>query len=580
MGAAFAAPVRAQTNYPLGPDSQTKENVPHGKTTHYTYKNSRIFPATERDYWVYVPAQYDQSKPACVMVFQDGGGWQDAKGQFRVPVVFDNLIASGEMPVCVAIMVNPGIVPAARENALPRFNRAVEYDTPSDAYARFLTGELLPEVGKTIKLTSDPNERAIAGTSSGGIAAFTAAWTRPDLFRRVVSFIGSFTDLRGGNTYPSQIRKMEPKPLRVFLQDGSQDLDIYSGSWFDANTNLAHALQFSGYKYQFVTGDNGHNGQQGASLLPDALRFIWKDYPNPVAAKANDKQPVLQVVSANESWELVYDGAGKVGGLCADSNGNVMLSDTGADALILLGVGNPTPIALVAKAGGAEAIAFAPDGKIIASQPAKNRVVSFDAAASGKETVRVKSIAASAVTVGSDGMIYATDTHEGRLYGVSAKNTVTALDADLPGGGRGICLSPDQSLLFVTPPKTTNSAAKQVYSYQLTEGGKAAYRENYHDLPLLPISAGDTGAAGMTTDTEGRLYVATQIGIAVCDQAGRTIGIIAPPLINAPVSQIVFGGKNSGVLYAASGNRVYKRQTKAVGVHSQNAPIKPPAPNL
>ncbi len=576
----------AQTDYKLGPDSQVKENVPHGTTTHYTFKNSRIFPGTERDYWVYVPAQYDKTKPACVMVFQDGGGWQSANGGFRVPVVFDNLIASGEMPVCVAVMVNPGVVPAANPNALPRYNRAYEYDTPSDAYARFLVSELLPEVGKTVNLTTDPNGRAIAGSSSGGMAAFTAAWFRPDLFRRVVSYIGSFTDLRGGDLYPSQVRKMEPKPIRVFMQDGSRDQDIYGGAWFLANTDLAAALKFSGYDYQFVIGDGGHSGQQGASILPDALRYIWKGYPAPIIAASNDRQPIMNLVTAGGNWKLAYEGKGAIGGIAPDANGNVLLSDTGRDAVLRLPTDGGAATVWREKTGGVGPLAFAPNGDILAAQPEKGRIVSLGSAPNGKETVLAKSAFVSALTVGHDGTVYATDKREGRLYTIAptagAKTTLLPLDADLPGGGRGVCLSPDQTLLFVSPQAGgTNGQAKTVYSYQLLDGGKkAAYRETYHDLSAVAVGSGDTGASGMATDTNGWLYVATNAGICVCDQAGRTNGIINAPTVSVPTTHLAFGGLGNSVLYAVAGNRVYKRQTKAVGVHSQSEPTKPPGPRL
>ena len=169
----------------------------------HRWTTSKVFPGTERDYWVYVPAQYDGSQPACVMVFQDGEGFVKADGPYRATIVMDNLIHRKEMPVTIGVFINPGIIPAAGENQHPRFNRSFEYDTPSDAYARFLLEEILPEVGKTYKLTNDASGRAICGTSSGGICAFTAAWERPEVFSRVISFVGSFTDLRGGNTYPS-----------------------------------------------------------------------------------------------------------------------------------------------------------------------------------------------------------------------------------------------------------------------------------------------------------------------------------------------------------------------------------------
>ena len=249
LSAAFGA-----DDYVLGPDSQPHAGVPKGKVTKYSWTASKIFPGTTRDYWVYVPAQYDGSKPACVMIFQDGSGFQNETGAWRAPVVFDNLIQQGAMPVTIAIFIDPGVLPAGSPNQQARFNRSYEYDGMGPRYARFLIEEILPEVGKQFKLSSDPNDRALAGSSSGGIASFTAAWERPDAFRRVLSFIGSYTNLRGGDAYTSLVRKMEPKPLRVFLQDGSNDQNIYSGSWYLANQELAKSLEYAGYDTKFEVG--------------------------------------------------------------------------------------------------------------------------------------------------------------------------------------------------------------------------------------------------------------------------------------------------------------------------------------
>jgi enterochelin esterase-like enzyme len=263
--------------YVLGPDSQVKEGVPQGKVTQMpAWTNSKIYPGTTRDWWIYVPAQYKAETPANVMVFCDGGGFVKADGQFRVPVVFDNLIAKGEMPVTIGIFINPGVFPATNPKEKPRSNRSFEYDSLGDVHARFLIEEILPEVSKTYTLTSDPEGRAICGNSSGGICAFTVAWERPDAFRKVVSHIGSFTNIRGGYVYPALIRKTEKKPLKVFLQDGKNDLDNQFGNWPLANQDMAASLKFAGYDFQFVLGEGTHSGKQGGAILPDTLRWLWK----------------------------------------------------------------------------------------------------------------------------------------------------------------------------------------------------------------------------------------------------------------------------------------------------------------
>lgn len=275
-------------DYPLGPDSLKQEGVPVGKVTQHTWKESKIFPGTERDYWVYVPAQYDAAKPACVMVFQDGQGYVGETGHSRVPTVFDNLIQQKAMPVTIGIFINPGNFPSLAGNK-PRSNRSFEYDSLGDAYTRFLLEEILPAVGQEYSLTDDPQGRAFCGISSGGICAFTVAWERPDAFSKVISYVGSFTNIRGGHVYPALIRKTEKKPIRVFLQDGENDLDNLHGSWPLANREMAAALKFAGYDYRFEMGSEGHNAKQGAAILPEMLRWLWRDYPGVEYVEANKR---------------------------------------------------------------------------------------------------------------------------------------------------------------------------------------------------------------------------------------------------------------------------------------------------
>ncbi len=281
---ALSATAFAYDDYTLGPDSQPKTDVPHGDIVKHTFNSSQVYPGTTRDYWVYVPKQYDAANPASLMVFQDGGGYENPGGQFRVPVVLDNLIAKKEIPVIIAIFVNPGVVPAAQQGEKERSNRSYEYDSVGDTYSKFLIDEFLPEATKGFNITPDPAGRAICGISSGGICAFTVAWERPEAFHKVVSHVGSFTNIRGGYIYPPLIRKSKdhPKPLRVFLQDGEHDLDNLHGNWPLANQDMAAALKYAGYDYRFEFGDGGHSGKHGGSILPDTLRWLWRD-----AEKAN-----------------------------------------------------------------------------------------------------------------------------------------------------------------------------------------------------------------------------------------------------------------------------------------------------
>lgn len=276
----IAAPALAIDDYKLGPDSQPQE-VPHGEVKKAVFDHSQIFPGTTRDYWVYVPKQYDPAKPACLMVIFDGGGYVKADGGTRATVVFDNLIAKKEMPVTIGVFVNPGTFKAAEAPGKDRSNRSFEYDSLGDTNARFVIEELLPEATKGINITSNPDGRAVVGISSSGIAAFTVAWEKPESFHKVVSWIGSFTNIRGGYVYPGLIRKSKDahKPLRVFLQDGANDLDNLHGDWPLSSQDMAAALKYAGYDYKFELGDGGHSAKHGASIFPDTLRWLWRDWP-------------------------------------------------------------------------------------------------------------------------------------------------------------------------------------------------------------------------------------------------------------------------------------------------------------
>ena len=270
--------LKAADDYILGPDSQPQNGVPVGKVTQYTWDKSEVYAGTTRDYWVYVPHQYKaDGPPACVMVFQDGNNYQRPNGQFRAPIVFDNLIHKGEMPVTIGIFIDPGTFINTEKPQWARSNRSFEYDTLSDQYVKFVEQEILAEVGKNLKLRKDAAGCAICGISSGGICAFTAAWERPDLFSKVISHVGSFTNIRGGDAYPGIIRKTERKPIKIFLQDGLNDLNNLHGNWPLSNLSMASALKFMEYDYKLIIGDGSHNGKQGGASLPNALRWIWKD---------------------------------------------------------------------------------------------------------------------------------------------------------------------------------------------------------------------------------------------------------------------------------------------------------------
>jgi enterochelin esterase-like enzyme len=260
-------------------DREVQPGVAQGKVAADVYAESKIFPGTRRDYSVYVPAQYTGEKPACLMVFMDGSGYARKDGAFRVPVVFDNLIHQKVMPLTIAVFVNPGTIPSTKPGAKDRSNRSFEYDSMGDRYARFLVDEFLPVALKGLNVSTDPKQRAVCGSSSGGICAFTAAWERPDQFGKVLSHIGSFTNIRDGWAYPGLVRKSKaaPKPIKVLLQDGKDDLNNLFGNWPLANEDLAAALKFAGYDYKFVMTEGGHSGTYAGEQLLSSLRWLWSD---------------------------------------------------------------------------------------------------------------------------------------------------------------------------------------------------------------------------------------------------------------------------------------------------------------
>lgn len=297
-----AAATRKPGEYQLTPDSLPQPGVPKGKLEGPFLFESRIITNTVRRYWIYVPAQYSSNEAANVLVFQDGQRATNPEGALRIPQVLENLIHQQEIPVTIGIFITPGQRGTSYPDDLGMRNpnnRAAEYDSLSDTYARFLVEEMLPEVGKTYNLTKDPERRAIGGTSSGAICAFTVAWQRPDEFRNVISMIGSYTSIGyrparegelmrpGGDLYPTLIRKSPIKPIKIFLQDGSNDLDNDHGNWFLANQQMLSALEWANanadrrnvpgprYRIRHEWGDGAHSDTHGGVLLPDILRWLW-----------------------------------------------------------------------------------------------------------------------------------------------------------------------------------------------------------------------------------------------------------------------------------------------------------------
>ena len=565
----FSAAVRAADDYKPGPDSLPQPGVPKGESIKGTFDQSKIFPGTTRDYTVYLPVQLDRTKPAPVMVLQDGGG-------FSAPVVFDNLIHKKEIPALVGVFVQHGRVKATGTNALDRFNRSYEYDGLGGDYAKFLLDELLPFIATKhgVKLTTNGTDRAIGGASSGAIAAFTAAWERPDAFTRVFSAIGTYVGLRGGNVYPTLVRKVESKPIRVYLQDGSADQNIYGGDWWKANEELERALKFAGYEVEHAWGDGGHNGKQGTAVFPDALRWLWKDWP--ALPKAGLGSPQLkEVLLPGEGWQLVAEGYKFTEGPAANAKGEVFFNDIPNSKTYKIALnGGVTEFIADSKRGNG--LAFGPDGTLYAVAMGEKKILAYHAG--GKATVIAEGIQANDIVVRQDGLLYITEpnwtgvtTNTSRVWLIRPNGEKQVVDTGLKFAN-GVTLSPDQSLLYVADSRT-----HWVYSYQIAADGALKHKQRYYHLHV-PDTADDSGADGMRVDRDGRLYVATRMGLQVCDQAGRVNFIIPTP--NGKISNLTFGGENNDTLYATCGDKVFKRKVKVKGAHAWQVPNKPASPRL
>lgn len=567
----LTASVVAAQNYKYGPDSERQSGVPRGTVTEFQWTTSKIFPGTVRKYWVYVPAQYKPEKPAAVMVFQDGAGYVNETGATRGPVVLDNLIHKNQMPVTIGIFIDPGVLPALSPEKQARLNRSFEYDATSDRYSRFLIEEILPEVSKKYNLSPDPNDRGIGGQSSGGICAFTVAWQRPEAFRRVLSFIGSYTNLRGGNMYSSLVRKTEPKPLRVYLQDGAADQNIYSGNWWIGNQDLASALQFAGYDVTFVTGTEGHNMRHGGPILPDALRWLWRDYPKPIAKPmtTGERQYSTMFIDPAKDWELVSQGHRFTEGPAVNAKGEVFFTDIPNNRIHRIGLDGKVTV-WKEDTGGTNGLMFGPDGRLYACQNGRKRIVSYGE--DGSEKVLAEDVTSNDVAVNSRGDVYFTDPPQRKVWLIERNGARRVVHEGIlfPNGVR---LSPDHSLLLVA-----DYNSRVVWSFQVQPDGGLAHEQPLYRLEIADDTWPPVRADGMTVDNEGYLYVATISGVQVCDQLGRVVAILNKPQPGA-LANAVFGGPNLDTLYVMAGDKVFKRSMRRKGVFPWQT-VKPPAGRL
>jgi gluconolactonase len=556
-------------SYPVDSASVEHTGVPKGELLKFTFENSKIFPGTIREITVYIPAQYRADKPACVYVNQDGVQW-------KAPTVFDNLIHQKEMPITIGIFVMFGRVKAQNPDvALDRVNRSFEYDSMGDSYARFILEEILPEVeklktadGRAIILSKSGNDRAIGGASSGAVCAFTAAWERPEAFSKVFSAIGTYVGLRGADDYPTLIRKYESKPIRVFLQDGTNDLNIYGGDWWKANEMMDRALEFAGYAVKHVWGEGGHNGKHGMAVFPTAMRWLWKNHPEKIKPSFENKNQFLKdILIENQGWELVSEGHTFTEGTTANAAGEVFFVDIPNSKSHKIGLdGKLTTLNVPEKKSTGQA--FGSDGNRYVVSRGALQIVKFDK--ENKETILAENQTGNDLVVAKNGNIYLTapDGREkpSKLFLIRPNGEKVELDNGLQFAN-GITLSPDQTQLYVT-----ESMTHWVWAFQIQADGTLKHKQKFgwlHTKANEDYAWGD----GLKCDQDGRIYVATRSGIQILDQLGRVNAII--PVPTGISSNLCFGGKDFDTLYVSCEDKVYKRKVKTRGANTFETPLKP-----
>jgi gluconolactonase len=571
--------------YSLGPDSQVQAGVPKGIVTRDVLAAGKFYPGTPHNYSVYVPAQYDAAKASPFMIFLDGSG--SLNNSVRVPVVFDNLIAKHDLPPLIGIFVDPGVLPAVSDQVQNRFERVFEYDSLSDRFSRFLLEELIPEVAAKYNLSKNPDDRGLAGVSTGAVGAFMAAWNRPDQFHRVLSWIGTYVAMKGADGLPALIRKTEPKPIRIFLQDGKNDHIVpaepfgtfFAGSWPINNQVMFEAFESAGYDVKLTIGEGGHDMRQGAAIMPDALRWLWRGYPNPIVVKepASMTQPgwdprgkVYSTVWSDKPWEQVGETYGAVTSPATDKDGNVYFADSAANRIYKSDVDRKVTV-FKEGSGGARSLRMGADGRLYASQPGRKRIVSFGTG--GDEKVVAQNVEASDIAINAKGALYFSDTgHKAVGYVAPGGQARTVYSGGEIVAPSGVALSPDQGMLIVT-----DAQSRFAWSFQIAPDGSLINGEPFFRLEM-PESGWMSEVQGAAEDAAGQIYFATPLGVQVCEANGRVAMILNPPA-QGKISSLAFGGKDLNWLYVSEGGKLFRRTVKVKGTAAW-APLKPPKPPL
>ena len=529
----IALSVSAQQVYnvraPFDPATVKMEESMRGEVLRFTLSDSPSYPGTEREILVYVPQQYTAERPACLLACMDGI-------LYDATTVMDNLIASGEMPVTIGVFIQPGVV-HDEEGEVVRYNRCKEFDSTDDLFVTFIETEVLAKVegmqtasGKTIHLSHDANDRAITGASSGGIAAFTAAWNRPDLFSRVYTTVGTFVAMRGGHEYPAVVRKTEPKPLRIYMQDGWYDVwNPIFGEWFEYNLLMESAFNFAGYEVFHHWNRGNHSIKYGTLAFPDAMRWLWKGYPARVQKGWSNNGMLQDILLKDEDWQEIALPMAIDSDLFATADSSIVFSSRAT-------------IHKVSPAGVCTRVGELKSGE---------RLLGEDLTARGTTLYHKGAKVAEAL----HGLVAAQVLSDGQYLALcndraKSKPNVWVVSA----GSRALAVAPDYRFC-VTGEAHTHHLLSTIISQQ----GEMLYSEPFYYLHDL--SNGVLQPAGnMAFDTKGNLYVATEMGVQVADHNGRVRAILSLPA--GRVQSLAFAGN---YLYVLCGNRLFVRKMNAEG---------------
>lgn len=560
-GSPAPAAVASEESTYVAPEIKPEGILP-GTTKQFTFADSKVFPGTRRDVTVFIPAQYDGKKPACVYVKTDGFNPREKE-------MMERMIATKEMPVTVGVFVRPGEVPAPMKGTLGRRNRDFEYDGVGDENVRFLVDELLPFVAKEygLNLSTDGNDRCMSGGSSGGIAAFTAAWHRPDAFSRVYAASGSWVAFRGGHEFPTMVRKFEAKPIRAFLTTATRDMENCAGDWFLLDQEMDKALKFSGYDYRFRIVDGRHvagymeNYQEG-------MAYLWKDWPNRV--KAGPSAPRAQdVLLPGQGWELAGEGFKSTRGPTCNAKGEVFFADTTDNKIKRIDLDGKISD-FVTDSGNAHGLSIGADGRLYSVSEKTGKIMSYDA--EGHGTLVLDGLTGQSVVAMPNGSLYVTTNsnkpgNQGSVWLVKDGKS-RQVDAGQKFA-TGVAYRPDQWLLSVADGKS-----KWAYSYQIADDGSLIDKERFFWLHVADWDD-DAGAETICYALEGQMFVATRSGIQICADDGPT-QVILPLPDRSRATGVCLGGKEMDTLFAFCGNKIWKRKVKthAMGAFTPWTPVK------